>query len=226
MTDNPSKVNDYRNQDNTVLAQQTYAALYALYGEAECTLDGYEDPWRLLVGGILAAQCTDARVNLITPALFAAYPDVEAFANADPSEIEPLIRSCGLFRMKARSIRDSARALVEHYGGAVPDRMEDLLSLPGIGRKIANLVLGDGFGIPGMVVDTHCARVARRIGLTDSKDPVRIEKDLTAVFPSEQWIDLGHMMVAHGRALCDARNPLCGQCPLAGFCRYAANASV
>ncbi len=212
-------------KDLTTLAAQTFAALYWLYGEAECTLDGHEDPWRLMVGGILAAQCTDARVNLITPELFAAFPDIGAFAQADTTEIEPLIRSCGLFRTKARSIRNSARALIEHFDGQVPDRMTDLLSLPGIGRKIANLVLGDGFGIPAMVVDTHCARVAQRIGLTDSKDPARIERDLTAVFPPEQWIDLGHMMVAHGRALCDARNPRCDQCPLADLCRYASEAS-
>lgn len=208
--------------DRSLLADRTYAALLSLYGEAACTLDGKEDPWRLMVGAILAAQCTDARVNQITPLLFEAYPDIGSFASAETADIEPLIRSCGLFRMKARSIRDSARMLADRFGGEVPSRMDALLSLPGIGRKIANLVLGDGFGIPGVVVDTHCGRVARRIGLTDAKDPAGVERDLMAAFPRERWIALGHLFVAHGRHLCDARNPLCEQCPLSAFCRHAA----
>ncbi len=206
------------------LADKTYKALVGRYGPAACTLDGHEDPWRLIVGAILAAQCTDARVNRTTPGLFARYPSIESFATADTADIEPLIRSCGLFRTKARAIRGSAAVLVERFGGRVPDRMEELLTLPGIGRKIANLVLGDGFGIPGVVVDTHCARIARRIGLTDSEDPARIERDLRERFPPERWIAIGHLMVAHGRDLCPALRPRCRECPLQGFCRHAAGA--
>lgn len=212
--------------DRSLLADRTYAALLSLYGEAACTLDGKEDPWRLMVGAILAAQCTDARVNQITPALFATYPDIGSFASAETTDIEPMVRSCGLFRMKARSIRDSARMLIDQFDGDVPRTMEDLLSLPGIGRKIANLVLGDGFGIPGVVVDTHCGRVARRIGLTDAKDPAGVERDLMAAFPRDRWIALGHLFVAHGRHLCVARTPLCAQCPLSTFCRHASNGAT
>ncbi len=213
-------------QTGSPLAQSTWQALVSLYGEAECTLDGREDPWRLMVGAILAAQCTDVRVNMVTPALFEQFPSIEDFSRADTADIEPLIRSCGLFRTKARSIRESARALSERFGGQVPASMDDLLTLPGIGRKIANLVLGDGFGIPGVVVDTHCARIAKRIGLTDATDPAVVEKDLRNRFPREQWIPLGHLMVAHGRRLCPAPRPRCADCPLASFCRHAAGAGT
>ena len=204
------------------LADLTYPALVALYGEADCTLDGHDDPWKLMVSAILAAQCTDARVNLVTPALFERFPSMADFAGAAIPDIEASIRTCGLFHTKARSIQGSARMLVERFGGQVPANMEDLLALPGIGRKIANLVLGDAFGIPGIVVDTHCSRISRRIGLTDSDDPYKIEKDLLCLFPPARWTSLGHLMVAHGRGLCPAAKPRCKECPLRGFCRYAA----
>lgn len=208
------------------LADRTFEALVSLYGDPVCTLDGHEDPWHLMVGAILAAQCTDARVNLVTPALFARYPHIGDMALAEILDIEKFIRSCGLFRMKARAIQGSARMLLERYDSVVPGHMDALLSLPGIGRKIANLVLGDGFGIPGVVVDTHCARISCRIGLTMAQDPAAIEKDLCAAFPSDRWISLGHLMVTHGRNLCPAARPHCDTCPLHAFCRYAAGGSA
>lgn len=220
---------DHGCMDNTSLrslADRTFETLVSLYGDPECTLDGHEDPWHLMVGAILAAQCTDARVNRVTPALFAFYPHIGDIALAETSDIEGFIRSCGLFHMKARAIQGSARMLQERYDGVVPGRMDALLSLPGIGRKIANLVLGDGFGIPGVVVDTHCARISCRIGLTAAHGPAAIEKDLRKAFPPERWISLGHLMVTHGRNLCPAARPHCEKCPLTAFCCYAAGGSA
>ena len=204
------------------LADLTYNALVSLYGDASCTLDGREDPWKLMVSAILSAQCTDARVNLVTPALFERFPSMVDFSSAKILDIEDSIRTCGLYHTKARSIQGSARMLLERFGGQVPARMDDLLSLPGIGRKIANLILGDAFGIPGIVVDTHCSRISRRIGLSDSDDPYKIEKDLLPLFPPDRWTSLGHLMVAHGRGLCPAARPRCEECPLRAFCRHAA----
>jgi endonuclease-3 len=194
--------------------------LRARYPQAICTLT-HGEPWQLLVAAILSAQCTDARVNQITPALFGRYPDVAAMAAADLAELEHLIRSCGLFRTKAKAIRASCRVLQEQNAGRVPNRLEDLTVLPGVGRKIANLILGDAFRIPAIVVDTHCARISRLIGLTDQDSPLRIEQDLAAVLDPADWIDYGHLMVEHGRTLCIARRPCCGICPVAPFCRYA-----
>jgi endonuclease-3 len=194
--------------------------LRACYPQAVCTLT-HGEPWQLLVAAILSAQCTDARVNQITPALFGRYPDVAAMAAADLAELEHLIRSCGLFRTKAKAIRASCRVLQEQHAGRMPDRLEDLTALPGVGRKIANLILGDAFRIPAIVVDTHCARISRLIGLTDQDNPLRIEQDLAAVLDPADWIDYGHLMVEHGRTLCIARRPRCGDCPVASFCRYA-----
>ncbi|MDW7659216.1 MAG: endonuclease III [Bacillota bacterium] len=190
------------------------------YPQAVCTLS-HEKPWQLLVAAILSAQCTDARVNQITPALFERFPGVADMAAADLEELENLIHSCGLFRSKAKAIRASCRVLHEQYHDRLPDRIDDLTALPGVGRKIANLMLGDAFRIPAIVVDTHCARISRLIGLTDQESPVRIEQDLAAVLDPADWIDYGHLMVEHGRSLCIARRPRCGVCPVAPVCRYA-----
>lgn len=192
------------------------------YPDADCTLD-FTAPWQLLVAAILSAQCTDARVNQITPGLFARYPDLHRLAGAAQADIEQLIRSCGLFRAKARSILGSAIRLVEAYDAVVPRTREELMSLPGVGRKIANLLLGDCFGIPAVVVDTHCARISALIGLTGQTEPRAIEKDLTEALPAADWIDYGHLMVSHGRSICIARRPDCSRCPLQDICRHALN---
>lgn len=191
-----------------------------LYGEAPCTLE-YQDPFHLVVAAQLAAQCTDARVNLVTPALFARFPDVEAFAGADIEELEELVRSTGFYHNKARNLKKCAQVLLADYGGVVPDNMEDLLRLPGVGRKIANLVLGDVFGKPAVVVDTHCKRITYLLGLTKNTDPSKIEKDLVKLLPPDYSSLFCHQMVEHGRHLCVARRPRCGECPLAPMCDFA-----
>jgi endonuclease-3 len=190
------------------------------YPDAECTLN-FKYPWQLMIAAILAAQCTDARVNIITADLFEKYPDLEAFASASQSDMEEDIRSCGLFRNKAKAIIASSGMLLERYAGEVPSDMDALLRLPGIGRKIANLIMGDSFGVPAVVVDTHCARITRLLGLTSHSDPVRIERDLMAILPKEIWTSWGHLMVAHGREICKARQPVCEECPVNKLCLYA-----
>lgn len=204
------------------MAAATVRILRHQYPEADCTLE-YDQPWHLMVSAILAAQCTDARVNQVTPALFARYPDPAGLAAADLPELESLIRSCGLYHVKARAIQGASRQLSEKYQGHLPDSLDELASLPGIGRKIANLILGDCFGIPAIVVDTHCARISRLIGLTDKTDPAAIEQDLCRVVEKKDWIAFGHLMVSHGRSICVARRPACGPCPLRSFCHYAMN---
>ena len=197
------------------------AALKTLYPDALCSLD-YEKDYELLFSVRLAAQCTDARVNLVTPALFARYPTLEAFAAADVDEVGTYIQSCGFWRAKARDIVGSAKMLVERFGGKVPDNMEDLLSLPGVGRKTANLILGDIYGKDGYVCDTHCIRITGRLGITDgSKDPVQVERQLRKVLPPEESSDFCHRMVLFGRDTCTARSPKCEGCPLAGDCAAA-----
>ena len=178
------------------------------YPLAECTLDFKKD-YELLFSVRLAAQCTDARVNMITPALFERFPTLQSFADAEPEDVEPYVRSCGFYRAKARDIVASARMLVDNYGGRVPDTMEELLKLPGVGRKTANLILGDVYSVPGStVVDTHCIRISNRLGLVDDiKDPVRIETELRKQLPPEKSSDFCHRIVLHGRAVCTARKP-------------------
>ena len=205
--------------------QQVAAILDALekeYPLAECTLEE-TDPWKLLVQVRLAAQCTDARVNMVTPALFERYPDVFAMAKAEVEDVERYIHSCGFYRGKARDIVSQAQRLVEVYGGRVPDTMEDLLTLPGVGRKSANLILGDVYNIPGStVVDTHCIRLSNRMGLVDNlKDPVRIEMALRKIIPPEKSNDFCHRIVLHGRAVCPARTPVCEKCCCAAWCQTA-----
>ena len=195
-------------------------ALEREYPIADCTLEE-RDPWKLLVQVRLAAQCTDARVNMVTPALFERYPNCEAMAQAEAEDVEPFIHSCGFFRGKARDIVATARRLVSVYNGRVPDTMEELLTLPGVGRKSANLILGDVFYIPGsVVVDTHCIRLTNRMGIVEgTKDPVKIEMLLRNMLPPEKSNDFCHRMVLHGRAVCDARTPVCEKCCCAPFCR-------
>ena len=191
------------------------------YPLAECTLDFKKD-YELLFSVRLAAQCTDARVNMITPALFERFPTLQSFADAEPEDVEPYVRSCGFYRAKARDIVASARMLVENYGGRVPDTMEELLKLPGVGRKTANLILGDVFKIPGStVVDTHCIRISNRLGLVDDlKDPVKIEFALRKQLPPEKSSDFCHRIVLHGRAVCTARKPMCENCRLKSVCQF------
>lgn len=181
------------------------------YPRARCSLD-FSGPLELLVATILSAQCTDERVNRVTPALFARYRSAADYAAADPEELLALIRPTGFFRSKARSILGASRMLVERHGGRVPGTMEELTALPGVGRKTANVVLGNAFGVPGVVVDTHVGRVARRLGLTAERDPVKVEHDIMRTVPRREWTRLSHRLIAHGRALCRAPRPLCGAC--------------
>lgn len=196
------------------------AALKAEYPDAECTLEE-TDPWKLLVQVRLAAQCTDARVNMVTPALFARFPDCRAMAEADVSEVEEYIHSCGFYRGKARDIVLTAQRLVQVYDGIVPNTMEELLTLPGVGRKSANLILGDVYNVPGsVVVDTHCIRLANRMGLVENmKEPAKIEPVLRALLPPEESNNFCHRLVLHGRAVCDARKPLCEKCCCSAYCK-------
>lgn len=189
------------------------------YGDAPCTLD-YDDPFQLMVATILAAQCTDARVNLVTPALFKKYPTVAAFAEADVKDVEELIRSTGFFRNKAKNIVACANTLLEKHNGIVPDTMEELIALPGVGRKIANLMLGDVFGKPCIVVDTHCKRITNLLGLTKNTDPTKIEMDLRKIIPPEYGALFCHQIVEHGRAICIARRPKCSECGMNTVCDY------
>ena len=191
------------------------------YPEASCTLDWGKD-YELLFSVRLAAQCTDERVNKITPALFARFPTLESFARADVSEVEEYVRSCGFYRAKARDIVACAQALLEQYGGELPRTMEELTALPGVGRKTANLILGDVFRVPGStVVDTHCIRLSNRLGLVDDlKDPVKIEMRLREILPPERSSDFCHCVVLHGRAVCDARKPACERCCVRHLCRH------
>ncbi|NUO95604.1 MAG: endonuclease III [Gemmatimonadaceae bacterium] len=195
--------------------------LLALYPDAHCALD-FTNAFQLLCATILSAQCTDKRVNLVTPALFARYPDAAALAAAKPEELEELIRSTGFFRSKAKSLIGMAAALVERHGGEVPADMEALTALPGVGRKTANVILGNAFGRnDGIVVDTHVTRLSNRLALTSESDAVKIEQALVPLFPQERWTMLSHLLIEHGRQVCDARKPRCGDCVLSDVCPSA-----
>ncbi|HEY8504479.1 MAG TPA: endonuclease III [Gemmataceae bacterium] len=191
--------------------------LARLYPDAVTALR-HEDPLQLLVATILSAQCTDARVNMVTPALFARYPDAAAFAGANLRELQRLIKSTGFYRNKAKNIRACCREIVAKHGGKVPETLEELVKLPGIGRKTANVILGDAFGTPGITVDTHVRRVSRRLGLTAHTDPAKIERDLMAIIPRRQWTAFSHRLIFHGRRVCTARKPRCGECALNRLC--------
>lgn len=180
----------------------------------------YATPWELAVATILSAQCTDARVNQVTPALFARYPTPAAMAAADPQELESLIRPTGFFRTKCRHLIECARRIIRDHGGIIPDQMEALLRLPGIGRKTANVILGNAFGHPAIIVDTHVRRVSRRLGLSRSDDPSRIERDLAGFFPRSEWTRRSQQLLLHGRYVCVARRPRCVECGLVPYCPW------
>ncbi|MBE6556838.1 MAG: endonuclease III [Ruminococcaceae bacterium] len=204
-------------------AEAFHAVLKDLYPNPECALLYGGDPWRLLVMARLSAQCTDARVNIVSETLFAEFPTAEAMAEGELARIESIVRPCGLFRTKAQSIKQMSVQLLEQHGGRVPDTMEELLALPGVGRKIANLILGDIYGKGGVVTDTHCIRIGGRIGLYPEslKDPVKVERMLTPLIPSEEQSDFCHRIVQFGRDVCSARTPHCDICPAKGLCDHA-----
>ena len=204
-------------KDRKNLARKVVRALAKRYPDAKCSLN-HQTPLQLLIATILSAQCTDDRVNKVTPALFAKYDSAAAFANARLEELERLIQSTGFYHNKAKNIIACCRELVARHGGEVPGTMEELHALPGVGRKTANVVLGNVFNVPGMVVDTHVHRLSRRMGLTEQNTPEKIELDLMPLMPPKEWTPFGHRMIYHGRQVCQARKPLCGQCTLATFC--------
>ncbi len=198
-------------------ARRINAELAALYPDAHCELD-FTTPLQLVVATILSAQCTDKRVNEVTPAVFVRYPDAASYASADRAELEDLIRSTGFFRNKTTSLVGLGQALCDRFGGEVPGRLDDLVTLPGIGRKTANVVLGNAFGVPGITVDTHFGRLSRRFGWTDESDPVKVEHAVGDLIPKKDWTMLSHRVIFHGRRRCHARKPACGACPVARLC--------
>jgi endonuclease III len=199
-------------------ATEIVQRLERVYSDAACALE-HHNAFELLCATILSAQCTDARVNLVTPILFARYPTPEALARASHSSVEEIIRSTGFFRNKARSLIGMAQAIVANHGGRVPRTMEELRELPGVGRKTANVVLGNAYGVSeGIAVDTHVARLSQLLGLTQQADPVKIEQDLISLFPRDKWALLSHLLIFHGRQVCIARRPRCGECALADIC--------
>ena len=208
--------------DNKKRAAEAVERLKKIYPDATCALEwGGSDSWKLLVMGRLSAQCTDARVNIVCRELFSEFPTIDALAYAPLERIEEIVRPCGLYRVKASDIKSSCRMLIDDFGGIVPDSMDELLKLPGVGRKTANLILGDVFGREGYVCDTHCMRITGLLGITDgSKDPLKVEKQLRAILPPEESSDFCHRIVLHGRAVCTARKPQCGNCRLANWCDF------
>ncbi len=198
-------------------ARRMYRALAERYPDAHCELD-FENPFQLLVATVLSAQTTDVRVNSITPALFARYPTPADMAAADRAELEAIIQPTGFFRAKADALLKLSADLVERFGGEVPGRMKDLVTLPGVGRKTANVVLGNAFGVPGITVDTHFGRLVRRFGWTAEEDPVKVEHEVGRLFPRRDWTQLSHTLIWHGRRTCHARRPACGACPVARWC--------
>jgi endonuclease-3 len=202
-------------------AAHLYDVLATAYPDAHCALD-HNGPFQLLAATILSAQCTDKRVNMVTPALFARYPDAATLASAKQDEVEEIIRSTGFFRNKAANLIAMAGALVERHGGEVPADMDALVALPGVGRKTANVVLGNSFARDeGIVVDTHVSRLSQRLGLTRDTDPVKIEASLVPLFARDRWTMLSHLLIEHGRQVCDAKKPRCGDCPLLALCPSA-----
>ena len=200
------------------IALSAVEALKNEYPDAKCSLD-YETPLQLLVATRLSAQCTDARVNLVTPALFERFPDAQSLAAAEPEEVAEYIKSCGLYKTKSKDLVAMARMLVSDFGGEVPDNLDDLTELPGIGRKTANLICGDVYGKPAVVVDTHCIRITTKLGLHRETDQRKIENALRKLLPPDESNDFCHRLVLHGRAVCTARSPKCADCCMNGFCR-------
>lgn len=193
--------------------------LSRLYPEAACSLT-YTNPLELIIATVLSAQCTDARVNIVSKDLFARYRTAEDFAGADPDELMEIIKPCGFYKNKAKNIQGLCRGVLERFGGELPGTMDELLTLPGVGRKTANLVLGTVFNDPGIVADTHCIRLSNRFGLCTSEDPVKVEQQLTALIPKPERLVFCHRLIYHGRAVCTARSPKCGECTLAALCSY------
>ncbi len=207
-----------RSPDERRRAQRVYRALARACPDARCALD-HRNPYELLVATILSAQCTDVRVNMVTPDLFQRYPNPKALADAKPAELESLIRSTGFYRNKAKALRGAAHAITEQHGGRVPDTMDELIALPGVARKTANVVLGNAFGKNiGVVVDTHVARLSKRLGFTEHTDARKIERDLMDLFPRRNWTMLSHLLIFHGRQVCQARKPRCDDCPVLKDC--------
>jgi endonuclease III len=219
----PSKKEKNKNLLQTIMqhkVERILTLLDELYPGANCSL-GFRNPLELLVATVLSAQCTDERVNLVTPGLFQKYPTARDYAQAPIEELENDIRSTGFYHNKAKSIKAACRILDERFSGKVPADLDELVNLPGIGRKTANVVLGNAYQIPGIVVDTHVSRVAQRLGLTSQKDPDKIEQDLMALIPRERWITFSHQLIQHGRQLCQAKKPKTEICPLRPYCDYA-----
>jgi endonuclease III len=198
-------------------ARQINRILTETYPDAHCELD-FRNPFQLLIATVLSAQTTDVRVNLTTPALFAKYPTPEDLAAADPEDLEVMLKPTGFFRAKTKSVLGLSAAIRDSFGGEVPRRLDDLVTLPGVGRKTANVVLGNAFGIPGITVDTHFARLSRRFGWTTQDDPVKIEQEVGELFPKSEWTMLSHRLIWHGRRVCHARKPACGACAVAALC--------
>lgn len=204
------------------IAKKAIETLEKLYPDAVCSLD-YNEPYELIIATRLSAQCTDARVNLVTPHLFAKYKSLEDFANADVADVEEIIRSCGFYKTKAKDICEMAKILIEKYDGILPDSIEELIKLPGVGRKTANLIVGDIYKKPAIVCDTHCIRICGLLGLTTTKNPQKTENELAEILPLEKSNDFCHRLVLHGRAVCKARTPNCKECELSSFCEYGKN---
>jgi len=210
----------FENETHTALvrrARKINKVLTELYPDAHCELD-FSNPLELLVATILSAQCTDKRVNMVTPTLFGKYKTAADYASADRAEVETIIASTGFFRAKTNSILGMAQALCDKFGGEVPAKLDDLVTLPGVGRKTANVVLGNAFGIPGLTVDTHMLRLSNRLGWTTSDDPVKVEQHIAELIPRKDWTLLSHRVIWHGRRVCHARKPACGACALAPMC--------
>ena len=203
---------------NKALAKKIYDALSTEFPDSTCSLD-YDCPQNLCIRGILSAQCTDKRVNITAADLFARYPDMESIANEDPEAIAAVIKPCGLTASKTMSVMAFAKKMTGEWGGIVPNDVDLLMEVPGIGRKIANLIVGEIYRTPAVVVDTHCQRVMKRMGITGSSDPAKVEKDIMKAFPEEQWISIGHLSVDLGRKYCTAQSPKCTDCPCASFCK-------
>jgi endonuclease III len=215
-----------RKADRGSHALEVFALLRKAHPDAHCELD-HETPLQLLMATILSAQCTDKRVNMVTPVLFRAYPNAQTLADARQEELEDIIRSTGFFRNKAKSLIALGKALVEHHRGEVPDSMEELVKLPGVGRKTANVILGNAFNRnEGVVVDTHVGRLSIRLGLSKQKDPVKVEQDLMPLFPRDEWAMLAHVLIFHGRRVCDARMPKCDVCSLNEICPSSTSSSI
>lgn len=206
-------------QENRERALKAFSKLKKAYPDAKCSL-GHRTPLELLVATILSAQCTDVRVNKVTPALFKRFKRPADYVDAPVKELQKYIQSCGFYKNKAKNIKGACAAMIEKHNGEVPDRLDELLELPGVGRKTANVILGTAFGVPGVVVDTHCGRIARRLGFTKNPDPVKVEQDLMKIWPQKHWSLFSHLMVFHGRAVCESRSPRCSECVLRELCPF------